>query len=177
MKKNMPIWTTVAGAVLSLAVLAGTGSAGTDVSVNINLGPPPVVIAEPPEMVVVPQTMVYFAPGISTDLFFTAGFWWRPHDGRWFRAAAYGGPWVVVGFSHVPVEVVRLPRNYRTVYRHGKPIPYGQLKKHYAYREREREEHRGDWGDPGHRHPKDGKYEEHGKHSRGNGKGHSKHHD
>lgn len=105
-------------------------SAGTNVSVNI--GVPAVVVAEPPEMVMVPDTPVYFAPNVEVELFFCRGAWYSQRSGRWYRARSYDGPWAVVGSRSVPVEVVRVPRNYRTVYVREERVPYGQLKKHWA---------------------------------------------
>jgi len=152
---------SLGAAVALLAAAAGPAPARAEVNVNVNIGPPPVVVQEPPEVVVIPRTMVYFVPGVSVDLFFYRGWWWTPHGGRWYRARAYNGPWILVGPRHVPVEIVRLPRDYRTIYIKEKRIPYGQLKKHWEARERERREHRGEW--------KDWKEERH------EGKGHGKH--
>lgn len=118
-----------------------------EVNVNINIGPPAVVVAEPPEMIVVPHTMVYFAPDASVELLFHAGYWWTPNQGRWFRAQAYDGPWVVVEPRRVPVEIVRLPRDYRRAHVHHKRIPHGHLKKHYESRHRDRRHGRGEWKD------------------------------
>ena len=119
------------------------GHAG--VNVNIHIGPPAVVVAAPPELISVPRTMVYYAPDVEADLLFFGGFWWTPKEGRWFRARAYEGPWVIIEPRHVPVEIVRLPRDYRQTYHSHKRIPYGQLKKHRELRERERRERRGEW--------------------------------
>lgn len=130
-------------ALLWVLLCPSPGHAGVDV--NINIGPPAVVVAAPPEMIVIPQTMVYFAPDVGVDLFFSVGYWWTPKEGRWFRARAYNGPWVVVEHRHVPVEIVRLPRDYRRVYVREKRIPYGQLKKHWEHRRWERRERRGEW--------------------------------
>lgn len=130
-------------AVLVLTAAAVPAAAG--VNVNVNIGPPAVVVSEPPEMVVVPESMVYFAPGVSVDLLFFEGFWWTPKEGRWFRARAHNGPWTIVGPRYVPREIVRLPRGYRTAYARGEHIPYGQLKKHWRHREIERRERRGEW--------------------------------
>lgn len=117
----------------------------SEVSVNINIGPPPVLVEPPPELVVVPHTMVYYVPGASAELFFYRGRWWSRHEGRWFRAKAYNGPWVAVGPRYVPVEVVRVPRDYRTLYVHETHVPYGQLKKHWEHREYEKRKHMGEW--------------------------------
>lgn len=117
----------------------------SEVSVNVNIGPPPVVVEPPPELVVVPRTMVYYAPGVSAELFFYRGRWWTRHEGRWFRAKAYNGPWVLVGPRYVPVEIVRVPGDYRKRYAHERHVPYGQLKKHWEHREYEKRKHLGEW--------------------------------
>jgi len=137
------IVTALFGAALFAAFGAAPAMAG--VNVNVNIGPPAVVVAEPPEVVAVPQSMVYFAPRVSAELLFYEGYWWTPKEGRWFRARAYDGPWTIVGPRYVPAEIVRLPRDYRSVYVRGEHVPYGQLKKHWRHREIERRERRGEW--------------------------------
>lgn len=147
-------------------------AAHSEVNVNVNIGPPAIVVAEPPEMVVIPRTMVYFAPGVSVDLFFCQGWWWTQNDGRWFRSRAYRGPWAAIGPRYVPVEVVRVPRDYRVAYGHEHHIPYGQLKKHYHDRDYDRRSHRGDWKEEKRERKAEKKMEkhekkEHGRDSRG----------
>jgi len=126
-----------------LAALALTGfvataapvQAGTNVNVNLGIpapvvvAPPPMHVEHPPEMVVIPQSNVYFAPGVSVDLFFHDNRWWNRRGDQWYRSSGYNGPWVAVGQRHVPASVYRVPANYRTVYAHVKPMPYGQWKK------------------------------------------------
>lgn len=136
------------GLAALLFVFGAPTPARSEVNVNVNIGPPPVVVAGPPEVIVIPHSMVYFAPDASAELLFFGGFWWTPHRGHWFRAVAYDGPWVLVEPRRVPVEIVRLPRDYRSVHVHGKRIPYGQLKKHHAARERDRRLGRGEWKGP-----------------------------
>lgn len=103
-----------------------------EVNLNINIGPPPVVVAEPADVVLMPGSGVYFVADTGPDLFFYAGFWWSPRGDRWYRSRVYNGPWVVVGHRNVPVQVVRVPRDYRTRYKKAKHVPYGQWKKaHY----------------------------------------------
>lgn len=137
--------------------------AGVDVGVSINLGPPPIVVAEPPAVVLVPRSQVYFVPGVEFDVFFHNGYWWSPRGDRWYRARAYNGPWRVVERRHIPAPVLRVPRDYRSVYGRERHIPYGQWKKEHGghgrgeYREREHHEqddHRGhdDRGEHGHGH-------------------------
>ncbi|MGA6992867.1 MAG: hypothetical protein WBX50_03125 [Candidatus Deferrimicrobiaceae bacterium] len=104
-------------------------NAPAEVNLNINIGSPPVVVAEPAEVVLVPGSGVYFVADTGPDLFFSAGFWWSPRGDRWYRSRVYNGPWVVVGHRDVPVEVFRVPRDYRARYKKAKHVPYGQWKK------------------------------------------------
>ena len=131
------------GTLTALAVLALTGLVTTaapvfaGANVNVNLGiPVPVVVApqpvhveQPPEMVVIPRSNVYFAPGASVDIFFYDNRWWNRRGDRWYRGNAYNGPWEAVGPRHVPAPVYRVPADYRTVYVHEERVPYGQWKK------------------------------------------------
>jgi len=141
-------------AALLAAVLVTTGTelmAG--VNVNINFGPPTVVMAEPPAMVMIPRTQVYFAPDPQLDIFFYGGYWWSPQGDRWYRAQAYNGPWVFVERRYVPAPVYRVPRDYRAIYKRERHIPYGQWKKEARFHEREDHwEWKDNHGEHGHGH-------------------------
>jgi hypothetical protein len=103
-----------------------------EVNLHINIGSPPVVVAEPAKVVLIPGSGVYFVADTGPDLFFYGGFWWSPRGDRWYRSRVYNGPWVVVERRNVPVKVVRVPRDYRVRYIKAKHVPYGQWKKaHY----------------------------------------------
>ena len=137
-----------AAAVLAaLAVLAAAHPrpAAAEVNVSVNIGVPSIVVPAPPVMVPVPRTTVYFAPDVDADLYFSAGFWWTPKEGRWFRAKSYNGPWAFVEPRYVPGDVVRIPKGYRSDYARGERVPYGQFKKHWEHREYQRRHHEGDW--------------------------------
>ena len=140
-------WKEIAGLSSLMAVLFGAVPSHAEVNLNVNIGLPAVVVAGPLEMIPVQRSMVYFAPTVEVDLFYYAGYWWTPNQGRWFRSRAYNGPWVIIAPRAVPVAVVRVPRDYRKIYAHEHRIPYGQLKKHYTNRDRERLERRGEWKD------------------------------
>ena len=116
------------------------------VNLNINLGPPPVLVSPPPDLLLIPQTGIYFIPGISADIFFFDGSWWAPRGPKWYRAHSPRGPWVIADVRHVPGPLYRVPRDYRTVYMREKHIPYGQWKKrhgdHWADHRRERKHNR-----------------------------------
>ncbi len=140
---------------LAVAVLApAPASAKTDISVNLNVGAPSVVVEgprvqfqEPPEMVVIPRSTVYFAPGVSVDLFFFNDWWWTRDNGRWYRSREPRTGWAFVGPNRVPQEVIRVRPDYRNYYGHERHVPYGQLKKHWRERDIERRERRGEWRD------------------------------
>ena len=131
--------------VLALAGFALNGApshAGANVNINVGIpvgvavapapvvvAPQPVYVEEPPEMVVIPRSNVYFAPGVNVDLFFYDNHWWNRRGDRWYRGNSYSGPWAAVGPRYVPAPVYRVPANYRTVYVREERIPYGQWKK------------------------------------------------
>lgn len=124
---------TIGLAVLFCAMsgLAGPTAARAEVSVSINIGPPPIVVAEPPAVVLVPRTQVYYVPDPDIDVFFYGGYWWSPRGDRWYRAKAYNGPWRVIERRYVPRQVHRVPRDYRVRYEKERHIPYGQWKKEH----------------------------------------------
>jgi hypothetical protein len=61
--------------------------------VNINVGinvppPPPLAIPAPPPVIVIPRTYVCFAPKVEVDIYFYHGYWYRPHQGHWYRSTS-----------------------------------------------------------------------------------------
>ncbi|OGC04725.1 hypothetical protein A2276_01970 [candidate division WOR-1 bacterium RIFOXYA12_FULL_43_27] len=117
------------GFVLIFAASAGIAKA--ELNVNINLGPPPIVVSEPPHVVMIPRTGIYYVPNVSYDVFFYNGFWWSPRGDRWYRSSQYKGPWGAVERAYVPAHLFKVPKNYRVVYKKEKFISYGQWKKHH----------------------------------------------
>ncbi len=128
------------------AILLGAAAAGLlpalpagahDVSIGISIGlplppPPPVVVAAPPALVVVPGTPVYYAPALSYNYFFYAGHYYTFHDGAWFYAHAYNGPWGFVAAHRVPQPLLAVPVAYYRVppghlrHPHGGPPGHGK---------------------------------------------------
>lgn len=105
-----------------LAVTPGTSMG--DVSVNVNIGPPPpIVLAAPPSLVVVPGVpVVSYAPSASVDLFFFDTRWYYPYGGHWYVGRTYKGPWTYVAVGKLPRSIVVVPARYYKV-------PPGHLKK------------------------------------------------
>ena len=135
-------WCLLAGATI-VAAWGFSGSARAEVNLNINLGPPPIVVAAPPEVVMIPGSQVHYVPDHDIDVFFYGGYWWSPRGDRWYRARAYNGPWGVMGRNQVPKAVRYVPADYRVRYERERPVPYGQWKKDHArWDKRNRQAHK-----------------------------------
>ncbi len=128
-----------------LGLLSFPGSGAARVDINVQIAPPPLVIGGPPEVAVIPGTYVYFVPDIQGDLFFYAGYWYRPYEGRWFRSASYEGPWVYIVRDRVPAVLFRLPPNYRAMSGYRR-IPYRDLSRNWRTWERDKYWERHGWG-------------------------------
>lgn len=125
----------IAGSILFLGALFICGppneaGAGVNVGVNVNIGPPPIVVAEPPEVVLVPGSQAYFVPGLEFDVFFYNDYWWSPRGDHWYRSRAYNGPWRTVERRYIPGPVFRIPHDYRHSYARERHIPYREWREH-----------------------------------------------
>lgn len=124
-----------------------------DVGVSIPL-PPPIHFAAPPDMVVIPETYVYFVPDIDEEIFFYGGWWWRPWNGRWYRSQNYSSGWGY--YQDVPSFYREIPSGWRNDYRQhrwgGRPwnyqrIPQQQVHQNWNNWERDRHwEKQNNWG-------------------------------
>jgi len=155
------------------AISSGTSIADVNVNIGVFAPPPPLVIESPPPMAVVVGTpYVYYAPDVPVGLFFYSGHWYRPHEGHWFRARSYRGPWSHIHPGSVPVVLVKLPPDYRKMPPGHQRIPYGQMKKNWKAWERDRHWGRGAVRPAGHtaNYQKDKPGRGHGDHG-GHGRG------
>ncbi|AGF77567.1 hypothetical protein UWK_00993 [Desulfocapsa sulfexigens DSM 10523] len=132
MKKT--IWRVLEVGVLLLALFVpgGMNNASAEIHVSINIGPPPIMVAEPPAVVMIPNSTIYFVPQAETDMFFYDNYWWRPRGSQWYRSNAYNGSWESIGKHHVPAPLYQLPKDYRHRYEKEHHIPYGQWKKQWS---------------------------------------------
>jgi hypothetical protein len=71
-----------------------------------------------PELVVVPNYPVYYAPDGDVNLFFYDGLYWAYQRENWYASSWYNGPWWLAGPEGVPSFVLRIPVRY---YRHPSP--------------------------------------------------------
>ena len=157
---RMSGWIACFVTALSLLLPVSQASARTDVSINLRIGDPyrgpRVVFEDEPDIVVVPNTRVYYIRDYDYDIYRYGTFWYYNYGGAWYRARRYDGPFVYVGYRSVPHSVVYLPGRYR---RHWGDHPQGNAYGHYKAR--------GGWHDNGRGH------EDRGWDDRG-GRGHDK---
>src|SRR5574337_2157760 len=124
--KRMLVFAGMVVAAASDLAVAPTPVHAADVSVGINIGAPPpppaIVLPAPPPLVVVPGTPVYYAPSLSVNFFAYGGRYYSHHNGAWFMATTYNGPWSFVAVERVPQPVLAVPVAYYKV-------PPGHMKK------------------------------------------------
>ena len=129
---------TVFITVLMLCLLIGLSARSEAARVDVTIALPPVVFSSPPPLVVIPGTYAYFAPGVNADVLFYQGYWYRPYEGRWFRANGYNGPWVNVAPDRVPPALLDLPPDFRHVWHERPSIPYAEYNKNWKRWEKDR---------------------------------------
>ncbi len=125
----------VISVLCAVALLTGgifyPAKSNAEVSVNVTIPLPGLVITAPPAMVVIPGTYVYFPPDVDANIFFYHGYWYRPHRGRWYVSAEYNGPWGYITINRVPSVLFNLPHSYRHVPPGCNPMPYGMVKRNW----------------------------------------------
>ena len=115
----------IVAVALVVAGLSVATALATQVNVGVNIGvpaPPPIVLAAPPRVVVVPNSPVSYAPSVDFNLFVYGGRYYTFHDGAWFYASRHSGPWTFIATERVPRPVIGVPVTYYK-------IPPGHAKK------------------------------------------------
>jgi hypothetical protein len=135
----------LAAVLMLLAFVHQPADAGMEIGVGINIGLPLVTFAEPPEMVVIPGSYVYYVPNIQDEVFFYQGIWYRHWGDGWRSSRDYNGPWGYVGPRYVPRPFLRLPPGYRQWAVHER-VRYNDLNTNWRRWEKERYwEKKHDW--------------------------------
>ena len=76
--------------LLPFGAFCATGaSAEVNLNIGINLPMAGVMVSSSPDVVVISGTYVYFIPDAEEDVFFYHGYWYRPHQGHWYRSRNY----------------------------------------------------------------------------------------
>lgn len=115
----MKRWTTLLMG-LALAVAIGTplapARAATSVSINLRIGDPypggQLRFEHRPDVVVVPNTRVYYVRNADYDVFRYGKYWYLCDDGIWFRARTVRGPFRHIAFTTVPRSVIYVPAKH-----------------------------------------------------------------
>ena len=97
---------------LLLMVPAITAPAQISVSIglpHLNIG---INVPVMPELAPVPDSPVYYAPGMDENFFFYDGMYWVYRDDNWYASSWYNGPWAAVHPEAVPLFVLRIPVGY-----------------------------------------------------------------
>ena len=134
---------------MMLLILGFSSQSMARISIGVNIPlPPAFVFSAPPELVVIPETYVYYCPDVNFDIFFYGGYWYRPYEGYWYRSVNYGGPWVHIG--RPPSVLLSLPPDYRAIARGERHIPYGEFHRNWQAWGRDRYWEHHNWGRPEH---------------------------
>ncbi len=139
----MKRWIVIAFMALLFLGFSSQSMARVHIDVNIPL-PPLITFSAPPELVVIPGTYVYYCPDVNVDVFFYAGYWYRPYGGYWYRSVSYEGPWVYI--ASPPSVLVSLPPDYRIATREFRHIPYAELHRNWRAWQRDRYWEHHNWG-------------------------------
>jgi hypothetical protein len=83
--------------------------AQVSVEIGVNIG---INLPAYPELVLVPDYPVYYAPGADWNYFFYDGVYWVYLEDSWYASSWYNGPWQLVGPEDVPLFVLRVPVRY-----------------------------------------------------------------
>lgn len=90
----------------------GVGVAVPGVSIGIN-------IPAYPQLAPIPGYPVYYAPGLTTNLFFYDGLYWVFAGDSWYYSSWYDGPWYLAQPELVPDFILRVP-----IFYYRRPPPY-----------------------------------------------------
>lgn len=105
-------------------------AAGAQVDVHITVGPPipGVVFEQPPPLVPVPQSDVYYAPSVGNYDTYRMGEWWYINrDGYWYRSHDHRS-FEPIEYDRIPPPLLSLPGEYRRY-----PSYHEQRRREQAY--------------------------------------------
>ncbi len=112
------------GLVAGLVAFAASASAATSISVNLRVGEPyrgpSIVFTHEPDVVVVPETRVYYVRNYDYDMYRYGSYWYYCYDNGWYRAHSPRGPFAFISYRSVPRAVYTVPQRYR---RHWREFP------------------------------------------------------
>jgi hypothetical protein len=114
-----------AAAAMLAATVTATAHAATSVDVRVSVGDryhgATLAFRNEPQVVLVPDTKVYYVRNEDCDLYRYGRYWYFVEDGFWYRSASWRGPFLHVRYESVPRSVVYVPVKYRRHWRNGPP--------------------------------------------------------
>lgn len=104
--RSVAVCILLGGSALAVSqVRIGVGVAVPGLSIGIN-------IPAYPEFTSIPGYPVYYAPGLSANLFFYDGLYWVLAGDDWYYSSWYDGPWHLAEPELVPDFILRIPILY-----------------------------------------------------------------
>lgn len=134
----MKRWLICTAVLIGACPLAAVAPAlgGTSVDIQLHVGdryPGAIVYQREPEMVVVPETRVYYVRNYDYDLYRFRSYWYYCDGVNWYRGPSNRGPFLFIRYTSVPRAVYTVPVRYR---RHWGDWPPGNAYGHYKKAER-----------------------------------------
>ena len=119
----------VASAVLLLQT-ASIAQAG-ELSFNINVGGPPMVVSQPPEFIYPAELGFGVAVGVPYDMFYSSGTYYVYRGGGWYQTSSYGGNLVRISQRQLPREIRRYNIDRIHAYRDHEYRTFSRDRDHY----------------------------------------------
>lgn len=116
------LWPALLGLALATPALAETQTYfGFHIGIGNAPPPPRVVFYDEPEVVYVRSAGVYVVDSrYDYDIFRYGGYYYTCHDGYWYRARGYRGPFRAIDVRHVPRRVFSVPeRHWKRHWKHS----------------------------------------------------------
>src|SRR5258708_37734036 len=105
MRKFIFVLWVLLGSIAPAAAQVSIGVGLPAVSIGINF---PVY----PQLVLVPDYPVYYAPQVNANYFFYDGMYWVFVGDNWYASSWYNGPWSLCAPDAVPLFILRVPVRY-----------------------------------------------------------------
>ncbi|MGD1074809.1 MAG: hypothetical protein ABR903_01830, partial [Thermodesulfovibrionales bacterium] len=129
MKTRKTSFSVIGAPLLVLTAFSVQSDGHVEVGRGIHI--PAYTFPAPPPLMVIPGTYVCFVPDIEADILFYHVSWYRPYEGRWYRARFFNGPWTFVSSARVPRVLMELPQDYRHAPPGYRRIPYTEFTRNW----------------------------------------------
>ena len=113
---------------------AASMAQAADIGFSINVGGPPVVMAQPPDFLYPPELGYGVAVGVPYDMFYFNNSYYVFRGGGWYRTAYYGGDWVRMRPRELPPELRRYKLARIHAFRDREYVAYQRDRGHYRGR-------------------------------------------